>query len=339
MKLSWGILGYGRISKVFEESFKDISSSKLLAIASNSKIIENKLKNNTVQLYSSYTKLLENKNIDSVYIANINNLHKDTIIKAANYKKNILVEKPAFLNINDFDECIRLIKKNNIFFMEAIMYLHHPMTSKIAEIILNGEIGNIINVRAKMGFNVNKTLLGFFRKKNDTSERLLNKNFAGGAINDLGCYPVSTVNFLSKLTNNKSLEIKNIKAKSFFSSTKVDTVSCADIVFNNGFYSEFNVAITKNFKNILEIVGEKGVLKILNPWTPNKEYKINIKKNLFTSKTYNFSCKKSLYAYQIDDVTENVSKGNKETVGYGMNWSDTRICTNILETWRKAVNY
>ena len=49
-----------------------------------------------------------------VYIANINNLHKDTIIKAANYKKNILVEKPAFLNVNDFIECIKLIKKNNI---------------------------------------------------------------------------------------------------------------------------------------------------------------------------------------------------------------------------------
>ena len=339
MKLRWGILGYGRIAKVFEESFLDSDNSKLFAIASNSKIIKPKLKNNTVQIYSSYEKLLEDKNIDVVYIANVNNLHKDTVIKATNHKKNILVEKPAFLNINDFNECIGLVKKNNIFFMEAIMYLHHPQINKIAEIILNGEIGNIISVRANMGFNINKTFLGFIKKKADKNGRLLNKNLGGGAINDIGCYPVSAVNFLSKLTNSKNLEIKNIKAKSLFSSKNVDVVSSAYIHFNNNIYSEFNIAITKSYKSILEIVGEKGVLKIFNPWTPNKEYKINIKNNFFYSKTYNFNCEKSLYTYQIDDVAANINKGNKETIGRGMKWSDTKVCTNILEAWKIAINY
>ena len=86
-------------------------------------------------------------------------------------------------------------------------------------------------------------------------------------------------------------------------------------------------------------LGEKGILKIFNPWTPSNEYKINVKKNFFNNKTYNFTCKKSLYAYQIDDVTDNINKGNKETVGYGMKWSDTNVCTNILEAWKKSVNY
>jgi len=63
MKLRWGILGYGRIAKVFEESLCHSDNSKLFAIATNSKIIKAKLKNNTVQIYSSYEKLLENKNI------------------------------------------------------------------------------------------------------------------------------------------------------------------------------------------------------------------------------------------------------------------------------------
>ncbi len=339
MKLRWGILGYGRIAKVFKESFKDSHNSELFAIATSKKIPNDKLKNNSVLVYSSYERLLEDKNIDVVYIANINNLHKDTIIKAANYKKNILVEKPAFLNINDFNECIKIIKKNNIFFMEAIMYLHHPQINKIAEIIANREIGNITKIKANMGFNINKTFFGFIRKNADKSVRLLNKNLGGGAINDLGCYPVSAVNFLSKLMNNKILEIKNIKTKSIFSSTNVDVVSSAYIKFNNDLYSEFNVAITKNFKSILEIVGEKGVLKVFNPWTPSNEYKINIKKNFFNNKTYIFTCKKSLYAYQIDDVTDNINKGNKETAGHGMKWSDTKVCTNILETWKKSVNY
>jgi len=339
MKSRWGILGYGRIAKVFEEAFLDSDNSELFAVATSKRIANHKFKNNSVLLYSSYEKLLEDKNIDIVYIANINNLHKDTIIKAANYKKNILVEKPAFLNVNDFIECIKLIKKNNIFFMEAIMYLHHPQINKIAEIILNGEIGNIISIKANMGFNINKTFLGFIKKKADENGRLLNKKLGGGAINDLGCYPISAINFLSKLINNKTLEIKNIKAKSIFSNTNVDIVSSANILFNNNIYSEFNVAITKNYKSILEIVGDKGILKIFNPWTPNKEYKINIKKNFFYSKTYNFICKKSLYTYQIDDVADNINKGNRETAGFGMRWADTKVCTNILEAWKIAINY
>ncbi len=143
---------------------------------------------------------------------------------------------------------------------------------------------------------------------------MLNKNLGGGAINDLGCYPISAVNFLSKLTNNKNLEITNIKAKSLFGNTNVDVVSSAYIHFNNNFYSEFNVAIAKNYKSTLEIVGEKGVLKIFNPWTPNKEYKINIKKNFFIAKHTILIAKES-YSYQIDDVVSNINKGNRETTG------------------------
>ena len=75
MKLNWGILGYGKIAKVFEDSFKDISSSQLFSIASNSKILKAKLKNNVIQTYTSYEELLKNKIIDIVYIAKIGRAH------------------------------------------------------------------------------------------------------------------------------------------------------------------------------------------------------------------------------------------------------------------------
>ena len=76
MKSRWGILGYGRIAKVFEEAFLDSDNSELFAVATSKRIANHKFKNNSVLLYSSYEKLLEDKNIDIVYIANINNLHK-----------------------------------------------------------------------------------------------------------------------------------------------------------------------------------------------------------------------------------------------------------------------
>lgn len=340
MILKWGVLGYGSISKIFINSFTDVENSSVYAVASNSKELQTSvLADKKIKTYLDYEELLKNEDINIVYIANTNNFHKDTVIKAIKYNKHILVEKPAFLNIDDFNECAQLLKKKSLFFMEAIMYLHHPQTSKIADIILNGEIGNIVSIKSSIGFNINKTFLGFIRKEADKNSRLLNRNLGGGAINDIGCYPVSAARFLSNLISNTDLQIDSISASAFFDASSVDVFSNAKIRFNNNIQSEFEVAIKKNLKSILEIKGEKGVLSLFNPWTPHKNFKINIKKNLLYNKTYDFNCDKDLYAYQINDVVQNINKGNKETAGYGMKVLDTKICTTILEEWKKTISY
>jgi predicted dehydrogenase len=340
MILNWGVLGYGLISKVFINSFNNVENSRVYAVASNSKVLQpSDLSDQKIKIYSDYEKLLKDDDINIVYIANTNNFHKDTVIKAIKYNKNILLEKPAFLNICEFNECVQLLKNKNLFFMEAIMYLHHPQTTKIAEIILNGEIGKIISIKASIGFNINKTFLGFIRKRANKNSRLLNINLGGGAINDIGCYPVSAARFISNLISNKDLKVERISARAIFASSSVDIFSNAKIKFNNNIQSEFDVAINKNLKSILEIKGEKGILSLFNPWTPNNNFKINIQKNLLYKKTYNFNCEKNLYAYQINDVVQNINKGNRETAGYGMKVLDTKICTTILGKWKQAISY
>ena len=126
--VNWGLIGYGKFGKKIEDSFLTTKYSKLKAIASRSfeekNDITEKLSNHKI-IYDSHSKLIKDERINSVYIATTNNFHKELIISSAKHKKNIICEKPACLNEKDFRECMDVVKKNNVFFMEGLMYYTH----------------------------------------------------------------------------------------------------------------------------------------------------------------------------------------------------------------------
>ena len=167
VNMNWGLIGYGKFAKKIEHSFTNSQIANLRYIASKSFHKENislkKLKDKIV--YSSYIDLINNKDVKNIYIATTNNLHKNLIIEAANNGKNIICEKPACLNEKDFSECIKAIKSNNVFFMEGLMYLHHPQILKSIQIIKNGEIGKIKNIVASFGYKIGRKFLFFELKK------------------------------------------------------------------------------------------------------------------------------------------------------------------------------
>ena len=151
--INWGLIGYGKFGKKIETSFSKTKRSNLRAIASRSFKEKNsvtaKLSNHKI-IYDTHSKLIKDENIDSIYIATTNNFHKELIISSARHKKNIICEKPACLNEKDFKECMDEIKKNNVFFMEGLMYLHHPQINKAIDLIKKGKIGEIKIVNSSL---------------------------------------------------------------------------------------------------------------------------------------------------------------------------------------------
>ena len=174
VNMNWGLIGYGKFAKKIENSFTNSQTSNLKYIASKSLHKENTFlkKSKDKIFYSSYMDLINNKDVKNIYIATTNNLHKNLIIEAANNGKNIICEKPACLNERDFSECIKAIKSNNVFFMEGLMYLHHPQILKSIQIIKNGEIGKVKNIFASFGYKIGKKFLFFELKKIDTKSRI-----------------------------------------------------------------------------------------------------------------------------------------------------------------------
>ena len=119
--IKWAIFGAGNISNTFVRNIKQVENAKIVAVASkDQEKIKNFCRKNNISneiCYSNYSELI-NLNFDVAYVGLINSLHEEVINLLAKNKKNILIEKPAFLNTNDLNKNLEIIKKNKIFFME-----------------------------------------------------------------------------------------------------------------------------------------------------------------------------------------------------------------------------
>ena len=116
--INWGIIGLGNIALRFAHAFEDSKNSTLKGISSNNpekiKVFQDKFNINKNYCFDNYEDLLECKDIDIVYIALPNSMHKEWILKSINSKKNVLVEKPAFINLLDAED----IKDKSIEYRE-----------------------------------------------------------------------------------------------------------------------------------------------------------------------------------------------------------------------------
>ena len=174
--VKWGIIGLGNIAFEFAKSFYNSDNADLIALASLSdkKLIQFNEKFNIRKenLYNSYQKLLENEDIDIVYIALPNAFHFEWILKVIEKNKNILVEKPAFVSLKEAEMIFNNENFKDIFFGEGYMYRYHPQINETIEIIKSGIIGKPISMESNFGMNlVNKKNFFGFKKKIDKKKK------------------------------------------------------------------------------------------------------------------------------------------------------------------------
>ena len=133
--LKWGIIGTGMIANNFARNLKTTDKATLLAVASRSidKAKEFAGKYEIPKTYGTYEELLKDKEIDAIYIALPNHLHAEWTIKCAEAGKHILCEKPITVNVGELEKLLDVVKKCDVFFMEAFMYRCHPQWTKIKQ--------------------------------------------------------------------------------------------------------------------------------------------------------------------------------------------------------------
>ena len=155
--------------------------------------------------------------------------------------------------------------------------------------INSGEIGDILKVEAFFGFKVK-------RIKKDS--RLFSKDLGGGAILDVGCYPVSFFNLFCQ----KGEQLKLIKSEGTYSSTGVDDQSEAHLMIGKNIEGYCKVSLKENLINSCKIYGTKGSVNIPAPWLPAQKTYIEIKNKNSYYKKFIIN-KKSLYTTQIESVS------------------------------------
>lgn len=338
-QINWGIIGLGNIANTFSEGFLTVHNAKLLSIAShNSEKLKNFRVNSNIEkkfTFDNYSKLLNCKEIDIVYISLPHVFHYDLIVKSLENNKNVLVEKPAFLNLYQAN-ILSEFKKKNLFFTEGFMYRYLPQIKKIINIIKNNEIGKVNSMESSFGSNLlTKKKFIFFkkRKKIDPKSRLFNKELGGGCILDLGCYTSSfslLIASILKNVNYKNFKISNVKKE--MGETKVDIESEAVISFEGGFVSK----IKSSFKNDLGgksiIYGSEGKIIINNTWHGGSILK-EIKNKTYEIKEKNI---KSIYSHQIETVSQSLLDNLVQPYFPGISLEETLLNTKILEEWFNA---
>jgi predicted dehydrogenase len=249
-KIKWGIIGLGNIANQFAADLLVLQDAELFAVATrdNTKAIEFAKKYHCAKSYDSYEALFQDDQVDIIYIATPHDSHAELSIKALESGKHVLCEKPLALSYKDAARMIEASKKNGKFFMESFWTRFIPSVEEILEKAGQGIIGDIKYIKADFAFFADQEKGG----------RLFDKNLGGGALFDIGVYPL----FLSYLL----LGIpKEIMAKSIYHKNGIDLQTSMILQYENA-QSVLHASITSQSDMKATISGTEGHIQLNAPW-------------------------------------------------------------------------
>lgn len=293
--INWGIIGLGNIANTFAKDLLLSNKSKLYAVASRhrdkAKAFSEKF--NTTLYYNSYKALAEDSNIDVVYIATPHTLHYENTILCLSKGKAVLCEKPFSINTSQVEAMIKTAKSKNLFLMEGLWTRFIPATEKLLELIELNTIGDIISIKADFGF----------KAEIDLKSRLYNKVLGGGALLDIGIYPI----YLSLLLLGSP---KAIKATARMTETGVDSYCAMVFSYDNNVSANLECTIETDTPTEAIIYGTKGSIKLHRDFFASKQLTLT-QNNVET--VYDIDKKGMGYLHEIEAVNLCLINGYKES--------------------------
>jgi len=292
----WGIMGCGNIASQFATSLESVSGAFLYALASRSyeKAFEFGKKFNAVKTFGSYEMLVQDPEVDAIYIATPHNLHFENAMMCLNYKKAILCEKPLTVNAIESRKLIEEAKKQKTFLMEAFWTRFLPSTLKLNQLLEEGIIGKCRLLQADFGYDM----------PFDASHRSYNPELAGGALLDVGIYPI---NFAQMIFREDPQEI--ISA-SIPSSTGVDEQSAYIFKYSSGSLAVMNSAVNVETQHNAWIYGSEGYIHMPDFFHATK---IHIQRMDGITDTITLPFESTGYGYEAIEVMNCINSGKTES--------------------------
>ena len=181
--IRWAVAGSGNMADLFLQDCTSIQSGQFVAVFSNQQARAEQFaaRHRLTAAYSSYAEMLANPDIDAIYIASTHPNHAPQAIEALNAGKHVLVEKPMSLTLEQAQQVFDAAKKNQRFCAEALWTKFSPVYKSLMAQLQAGRIGDIRHMSGNFGFAVDQQ---------NTEQRLLNAQHAGGALLDIGLYPI-----------------------------------------------------------------------------------------------------------------------------------------------------
>lgn len=262
-QLRWGILGCAAIARhSVIPGIQQSETGAVAAIASRglSKAQETADSLGIPVAYGSYEELLADSNIDAIYVPLPNHLHMEWSVRAMQAGKHVLCEKPMALNEEQARQMVDAARQAGVHLAEAFMYRHQPHYRRMQEIIASGEIGEVRGIHSTFTFN----------NAADHNNVRYRRDWGGGSLYDIGCYPISAARMLL----GREPEAATVHALISPEHDNVDMMAAGVIEFPDSIALTFDCSMWAAFRNTLEVIGTTGRIIVPSAFVGNMDFAV-----------------------------------------------------------------
>ncbi|MFJ1796233.1 Gfo/Idh/MocA family protein [Kitasatospora griseola] len=245
--IRWGVLATGGIARSFVEDLAAVPGAQAFAVASRREESARAFaeRHNIGRAYGSWQELAADPEVDVVYVATPHAAHFAATKLLLEAGKAVLCEKPFTLNAGQSAELVALARKREVFLMEAMWTYLDPSVRRITELVADGAIGEVRSVQAEFGFVA----------PTDPHHRLWDPAAGGGALLDLGVYPVAFAHLLLG-------EPETIQARARLTDRGVDAHTALLLGHRNGATSQLSCSLDTQCAQRASIQGDLGHIEI-----------------------------------------------------------------------------
>ena len=314
----WGIIGTGGIARAFAADVALLSEHEIAGVGSRTSETAKEFAKEfgLPKAYGSYDELINDPDIDAFYVATPHPAHKENVIAALNAGKPVLCEKPFSVNAQEAKEMVSAASANNVALMEAMWARFLPHYSKIREIIASGVLGNITTVYADHGQ----------RLADQNIPRLVEPSLAGGALLDLGIYPVSFAHMVLGLP-------ESITAKGVLTDKGVDAQTSIILNYSGGVQAVLNTTMMVQTPCTAVIAGLNGFLEVDRTFYNPTSMRVTLYDGTVTE--YPNDYQGHGLREQAVEFARVVKSGLKESPI--LTWADTIAIMQILDSVREQI--
>jgi D-xylose 1-dehydrogenase (NADP+, D-xylono-1,5-lactone-forming) len=246
----WGVISTADINRKLIPGVQASERADLIAVASRERSrAEAYAKEWGIErAYGNYEELLDDPDVEAVYIPLPNTLHCEWSIRALEAGKHVLCEKPLSRHPDEVDAAFDVADRAGRFLMEAFMYRHNPQTALLERLVGEGAIGELRLVRSAFGYSLY-----------DETNIRLRPDVEGGALMDVGCYNVSGSRLLGG-------EPRHVYGEAWFGPTGTDWVFTGILRFPAEVIATFDCGTAVSGRDELEAIGSDGSLFLDDPW-------------------------------------------------------------------------
>ncbi len=250
MSTKWGIISTAHINRLVLAGARESDRVEMVGVASRDQArAEAYAREHGIErAYGSYEALLEDPDIEAVYISLPNSLHVEWSVRSLEAGKHVLCEKPLDRRPEEVERAFDAAERSGRILMEAFMYRHNPQTARLTKLVAEGAIGTLRSIRAAFSFSLD-----------EVENVRLAADLDGGALMDVGCYCVSGSRLVAG-------EPERVYGEQVVGESGVDVLFAGTMRFPGDVVAQFDCGFVLPDRDELEVVGSEGSLFLDDPW-------------------------------------------------------------------------